>query len=200
MSSPSDQLLRSAEFRKAGYWSDDTFPAVIDRWADQDPRHPYLSDGTSALTYGQFREQAWNLAANLAGRGIRRGDRVAVQLPNWNEFFLVYAACARLGAVVIPVVTVYRAGEVSFIVANSGAAAFITCGEFRGFDHAAMAAEITASAPHPVAQIVVRADPPPGALALAGLPPAQPSPPLWSPRPRPASADAGWSVPTAPAR
>jgi acyl-CoA synthetase (AMP-forming)/AMP-acid ligase II len=169
MSSSSDQLLRSAEYRQAGYWGDDTFPVVIDRWADDDPQRPYLSDGTSALSYGQFREQAWNLAAGLARCGIGRGDRVAVQLPNWNEFFLVYAACARLGVVVVPIATVYRAGEVGFIVANSGAVALITCGEFRGFGHAAMAAEIIAAAPHPVTQIVVRADPPDGALPLAGL-------------------------------
>ena len=42
----------------------------------------------------------------------------------------------------IPITTVYRAAEVKFIVANSGAVALISCGEFRGFDHAAMAAEM----------------------------------------------------------
>jgi acyl-CoA synthetase (AMP-forming)/AMP-acid ligase II len=71
--------------------------------------------------------------------------------------------------VVIPIVTVYRAGEVGFIVANSGAVALVTCGEFRGFDHAAMAAGIVAAAPHDVTQIVVRAEPPTGALALTSL-------------------------------
>jgi acyl-CoA synthetase (AMP-forming)/AMP-acid ligase II len=169
MSATSDQLLRSAEYHQAGYWARDTFPEVMDRWADDDPRRPYLSDGSSTLTYGQFRDQAWDLAASLAGLSLGPGDRVAVQLPNWNEFFLVYAACARLGVIVIPVVTVYRAGEVGFIVANSGAAALITCGEFRGFDHAAMAAGIVAAADHPVTQVVVRADPPDGALALTSL-------------------------------
>ena len=169
MRTASDQLLRSAEYRDAGYWDDDTFPGIVDRWADDDPQRPYLSDGTSTLSYGQFRDQAWTLAASLAGQGIGRGDRVAVQLPNWNEFFLVYAACARLGAVVIPIAPVYRAGEVGFIVADSGAAAVITCGEFRGFDHTAMAAEIVAACGHPVTQIVVGADPPRGALTLDSL-------------------------------
>jgi non-ribosomal peptide synthetase component E (peptide arylation enzyme) len=104
MSATSDQLLRSAEYHQAGYWARDTFPEVMDRWADDDPRRPYLSDGSSTLTYGQFRDQAWDLAASLAGLSLGPGDRVAVQLPNWNEFFLVYAACARLGVIVIPVV------------------------------------------------------------------------------------------------
>src|SRR3984957_20640159 len=169
MRTASDQLLRSAEYRDAGYWDDDTFPGIVDRWADDDPRRPYLSDGTSTLSYGQFRDQAWTLAASLAGQGIGRGDRVAVQLPNWSEFFLVYAACARLGAVVIPIAPVYRAGEVGFIVADSGAAAVVTCGGFRGFDHTAMAAEIVAACGHSVTQIVVGADPPRGALTLDSL-------------------------------
>lgn len=169
MSTASDQLSRSAEFHAAGYWGDDTFPTLIERWADDDPRRPYLSDGTSALTYGQFRDAAWTLAGQLSGLGLTSGDRVAVQLPNWNEFFLVYAACARLGVIMIPITTVYRAAEVKFIVANSGSAALISCGEFRGFDHAAMAAEIAGSADHRVRQIVVRSAPPAGALALADL-------------------------------
>jgi acyl-coenzyme A synthetase/AMP-(fatty) acid ligase len=147
---------------RPGNWS-------ADRWADDDPRRPYLSDGTSTLSYVQFRDQAWTVAASLAGQGIGHGDRLAVQLPNWNEFFLVYAACARLGAVVIPIAPVYRAGEVGFIVANSGVAALITCGEFRGFDHTAMAAEIVAACGHRLTQIVVRADPPSGALTLDSL-------------------------------
>ena len=166
---PTDQLLRSIEFRDAGYWGDDTLPAVIDHWADADPAHPYLSDGTSALTYGQFRARAWTLAANLAGHGVRPGDRVAVQLPNWNEYFLLYAACARLGAIMIPVITVYRKDEVGFIVENSGAAALVTCGQFRGFDHAAMAAGVVAASSHRVVHIVVRGTPPKGALALDDL-------------------------------
>jgi cyclohexanecarboxylate-CoA ligase/acyl-CoA synthetase len=165
----SDQLLRSAEYRAAGYWGEETLPVIVDRWADDDPSRPYLSDGTGALTYGEFRVQAWALAAALSARGIRPGDRIAVQLPNWNEFFLVYAACARLGVVMIPVVVVYRGSEVGFIVENSGASALVTCGEFRGFDHAAMAAEITGAMERPPLRIVVRGKPDAGAVALEDL-------------------------------
>jgi acyl-coenzyme A synthetase/AMP-(fatty) acid ligase len=169
MNSISDQLRRSSEFRAAGHWGDDTLVTLIDRWADADPGHPYLSDGVGELTYGAFRAQAWNLAAALAERGVKPGDRVAVQLPNWNEFFLIYAACARLGAVMIPIVVVYRAGEVGFIVENSGAVALITCGEFRRFDHAAMAREVAASSSSLLLRVVVRGEPTDGALSFADL-------------------------------
>ncbi len=165
----SDQMLRSAEYRAAGYWDDETLPGIVDRWADDDPDRPYLSDGVGAYTYGEFRARAWAVAAALTARGVRPGDRIAVQLPNWNEFFLVYAACARLGVVMIPVVVVYRGSEVGFIVENSGAVALVTCGEFRGFDHAAMAAEIGASLDRPLLRIVVRGRPDAGAVALDDL-------------------------------
>jgi non-ribosomal peptide synthetase component E (peptide arylation enzyme) len=67
----SDQLRRSSEFRAAGHWGDDTLVTLIDRWADADPGHPYLSDGVGELTYGEFRAQAWNLAAAPAERGVK---------------------------------------------------------------------------------------------------------------------------------
>jgi len=183
--STSDQLGRSAEYRAAGYWGDDTLTTVIDRWADDDPGRPYVSDGTEKLTYGEFRAKAWNLAAALAEHGVKPGDRVAVQLPNWHEYLLIYAACARLGAIMIPIVAVYRANEVAFMVENSAAVALITCGEFRNFDHAAMAGEVAASAGSSLRfRVVVRGEPTDGALSLAellatdhdaGLLPARPS-------------------------
>jgi acyl-CoA synthetase (AMP-forming)/AMP-acid ligase II len=169
MSTTASQHLRSDEFRAAGYWGDGTFPSVIGTWADTDPDHPYISDGDGDLTYGQFRTQAWNLAAALTELGVSPGDRVAVQLPNWREYFLIYAACARLSAVMIPVVAIYRAAEVGFIVKDADAVGLITCGEFRGFDHAAMAGEIAAAAGRLLFRVVVRGEPADGALSFEEL-------------------------------
>ncbi len=169
MNATTEQLGRSVEFRAAGYWGDDTFVTMIDKWADVDPNHLYVSDGTGELTYGEFREKAWNLAAALAELGVKPGDRVAVQLPNWNEYFLIYAACARLDTVMIPIVVVYRAGEVGFIVQNADAVGLITCGEFRGFNHAAMAGEIAETADSLLFRVVVRGEPTNGALSLDKL-------------------------------
>jgi acyl-CoA synthetase (AMP-forming)/AMP-acid ligase II len=164
-----DPRARSAAYRAAGFWDDRTLVDVVDHWADLDPEHPYLRDGDACLSYGEFRERAWRLAGALAARGVRPGDRVAVQLPNWHEFFLVYAACARLGVITIPVVVIYRGSEVGFIVENSGAVALVTCGEFRGFDHAAMAREVAGSVTHDVLRVVVRGDADAGAVTLSDL-------------------------------
>ena len=90
------------------------------------------------------------LAAALDGLGAKPGERIAVQLPNWNEFFLVYAACARLGGG-DPRSRRCTGPRSGFIVEPTPApSAVITCGEFRGFDHTAMAARSSRPAVHPV--------------------------------------------------
>jgi cyclohexanecarboxylate-CoA ligase/acyl-CoA synthetase len=163
------QLAQGAHYRQQGWWDDSTLPGFVDQWADQDPAHPYLSDGHSTYTYGEFRDAAWNLAVGLQQLGAGPGDRVAVQLPNWNEYFLVYAACARLGVVMIPVVPVYREGEVGFIVSNADAVGLVTTGEFRGFDAPAMAASIAETTPSLKFRIVVRGEANEGAHTLDQL-------------------------------
>lgn len=164
-----DQLSRAAEYRVQGYWDDGFLTDYLDRWAEEDPDHPYLSDGTSRLTYGEFRNLARSLAVSLQGLGVGPGDRVAVQLPNWNEYFLVYAACARLGAVMIPVVGVYRESEVRYIVESSDAVGLVTPGKFRGFDHAAMAANVARAVSTLRFRVVVRGEATAGAMALDDL-------------------------------
>ncbi|MCW2813077.1 MAG: o-succinylbenzoate--CoA ligase [Nocardioides sp.] len=164
-----DQLSRAADYRARGYWDDGFLTDYVDRWAEEDPDHPYLSDGTSRLSYGEFRQQARSLAASLRGLGVRPGDRVAVQLPNWNEYFLVYAACSSLAAVMIPVVGVYRESEVRYIVESSGAVGLVTPGAFRGFDHAAMAADVGRAVPSLAFRVVVRGEATQGAVSFADL-------------------------------
>lgn len=169
MTTTFNQFDRAAEFHAAGYWGSDTFSTYIERWADADPGHPYVSDGAHQYTYGEFRSRAVRLSAALAELGIEVGDRVAVQLPNWSEYLLTYAACSRLGAIMIPIVPVYRASEVGFIIENSGAVALVTCGVFRNFDHAAMAREISASNATLRHLIVVRGDAVDGAFSFDEL-------------------------------
>ena len=57
------------------------------------------------------------LAGGLRARGVRRGDAVAWQLPNWHESVLLYRACWRLGAAAVPVH--HAAGEADLVAALS---------------------------------------------------------------------------------
>ncbi len=134
-----------AGFRTAGYWRDETLSVSVDRLAGQD--RFLLTDGYGVLTGAQLREQAYRLAAALRWLGVEAGDRVQVQLPNWNEFVVVYVALARIGAVLVPTMPIYRHDEVLYVLRHSGAKVSVVAGEFRGFDYPDMIGEIRASAP-----------------------------------------------------
>ena len=114
-----------------------------------------LTDGYGALTATQLREQAYRLAAALRRLGVEAGDRVQVQLPNWNEFVVVYVALARIGAVLVPTMPIYRHDEVLYVLQHSGAKVSVVAGEFRGFDYPEMIAEICASARELGADLIV---------------------------------------------
>ncbi|MHA6758281.1 AMP-binding protein [Streptacidiphilus sp. PAMC 29251] len=149
---------RAADYLAAGHWQDKPLTAYLDEAAQTTPERLYVTDGVRSLTYAEFRGEAYRLAAGLRRLGVRPGDRVAVQLPNWAEFAVAYLALARIGAVLVPIMPIYRRNEVQFVLDNSGAVLAITSGVFRGFDHQAMYAELREVCPALRQVVVVRAD------------------------------------------
>jgi acyl-CoA synthetase (AMP-forming)/AMP-acid ligase II len=67
-------------------------------------------------TFGDVDAAARSLAASLRSRGVRPGDVVVFQLPNWVEAGITFWAAAYLGAVVVPIVHFYGAKEVGYIL------------------------------------------------------------------------------------
>jgi acyl-CoA synthetase (AMP-forming)/AMP-acid ligase II len=145
------------KFREQGWWQDGSAAALLDQWAQTRPTDRFVSDGTAELGYAEVRDRAYRLGARLLGLGVRRGDRVLVQLPNWAEFPVAYLAIARIGAVVVPVMMVYRQAEVRHVLHNSGAVAVITTGRFRSFDHAEMFRALRPECPALASLIIARA-------------------------------------------
>lgn len=131
----------------AGVWRRETLADAALALADSDPeRITHVADGrrhrVSALV-----TQARRLAAGLAARGLRTGDVVAFQLPNWHEAIVVDLACAMLGLVANPIVPIYRDAEVRLTLADCGARAIFVPESFRGFDHTAMMRRIAPALP-----------------------------------------------------
>ncbi|MFR9804992.1 AMP-binding protein [Pseudonocardia sp. RS010] len=153
-------------FRERGWWRDGSAAALLDHWAAETPTRRFVSDGTLELDYATVRRRAHGLGAALLRRGVRAGDRVAVQLPNWTEFVVGYLAIARIGAVLVPIMTVYRQTEVAHVLRNSGAVAAITTGEFRGHDHAAMFRSLRQEIPALETLVIARGSAGDGELAF----------------------------------
>jgi fatty-acyl-CoA synthase len=73
------------------------------------------------FTYAQFNKRVNQLVHSLIGIGVRKGDRVNVLLYNSNEMLEVLFACAKLGAIFVPINFRLSVEEIEYIVADSGA-------------------------------------------------------------------------------
>src|SRR3984893_12980310 len=114
----------------------------------------YSGDSRAALTYRDYDDQADRLARGLSELGVKRGDVVAVQLPNWWHFGPLIYAIERLGAVYTGVGVAYRARETRFILERTEARVAVIPASFRGFDHVGMMSELRPDLPR-LEQVVV---------------------------------------------
>jgi fatty-acyl-CoA synthase len=76
---------------------------LIDRNAAFAPAKPAIRFGDSTLTYTQLAGRIAQTARALKSQlGIGRGDRVAILAANHPDLLVLLYACARLGAVLVP--------------------------------------------------------------------------------------------------
>jgi long-chain acyl-CoA synthetase len=145
-------------------------PRYADRVALRQLDHT-TGEAGAEVTYGALARQAAALGAGLRARGIGRGDRVAVYLPNCVELVVAYYGIWRAGAVAVPVNPMSTARELAHQLADAGATTLITNAPL-----ASTAAPIAAARGM---QLVVAGDGerPAGALAFAELLATAPRPP-----------------------
>jgi acyl-coenzyme A synthetase/AMP-(fatty) acid ligase len=168
-------------FYASGVWRETTMLGELDIQVAQRPDKVFVTDATTSYTFVQLRDAALRLAAGLERLGIGPGDRVAVQIPNWTEFAVISVALSSLGAIMVPIMPIYRYDDVRFIIETAGIKAAFTAGEFRRFDHARMFLDLAAAGTPLQTTIVVRSDSVPDAalaygdvLASPGVQPARP--------------------------
>src|SRR3954447_21660609 len=90
-----------AQYYEAGFWTSETLYDGLSRQTEQRPDKPLLFDRTRSYSYADLRDQGLRLAVGLGRLGVRKGDRVAVQIPNWAEFALLVVAINRAGAIMV---------------------------------------------------------------------------------------------------
>jgi long-chain acyl-CoA synthetase len=95
-----------------------------------------------ALTFGELDELSRALAAWLQGRGLKRGARVAIMMPNVLQYPVAVAAVLRAGFIAVNVNPLYTARELEHQLKDSGAEAVIVLENFA----ATLAAAIAGSA------------------------------------------------------
>ncbi|NQU71699.1 MAG: acyl--CoA ligase [Rhodospirillales bacterium] len=91
-----------AEFHQQGHWRDETIYTIARRHADQSPDGYALRDQARRLTWRELIEAADAFAADMAGRGLVHGQRVAFWMPDRMESVVALLACSRNGLVCCP--------------------------------------------------------------------------------------------------
>src|SRR4051812_4068202 len=87
--------------------------------AVQDPGRVAIEADDGAVTYGDLLARTGRVANLLAARGVRPGDRVAVQVEKSVEALVVYLATVRAGAVYLPLNTAYTPAELDYFIGDA---------------------------------------------------------------------------------
>lgn len=124
-----------------------TYPAVpvhefLDEAADKHPDRTAIVFGAVAhklpgqplldgkVTYRELREAANRFANGLLQLGVKKGDRVAIYLPNSPQFVIAYYGTLKAGAIIAPVNPIYTPRELEFILKDSGAETIVALSQF----------------------------------------------------------------------
>jgi long-chain acyl-CoA synthetase len=94
------------------------------------PDHPLCHISDLTFSYAQVDEISGRVAGALLGSGLRRGDKVAVQLPNLPQFLFTYFAILKAGLVMVPLNPLLKASEIAYQLRDSQSRMLIT---FEGF-------------------------------------------------------------------
>ncbi|HEX5454060.1 MAG TPA: long-chain fatty acid--CoA ligase, partial [Stellaceae bacterium] len=112
------------EHYRQGLWREDTLFSLLARHARQRPQDFAVRDGAARLTWGALLRLVEAVAADLHAAGLKRGERVAVWLPNRVEAIAVFLACSRQGYVCNPSLhRNFTLAEIAGLLARTRAAA-----------------------------------------------------------------------------
>ncbi|WP_431773966.1 (2,3-dihydroxybenzoyl)adenylate synthase [Streptomyces cucumeris] len=136
-------------YRAAGHWRGETFGRMLRDRATAHPGRTAIVDPATdrRWSYGELDDRADRLAAGLVARGIAKGDRVVVQLPNIAEFFEVVFALFRIGALPVFALPAHRETEIRYFCEFTEATAYVIAGEHGGYDYRELAAAVRAKVP-----------------------------------------------------
>jgi len=139
---------RLAREAAAGYWPNRVLTDYLDDTVRSRPDDVALiayrveKRYETLFTHAELSARVDRVAANLERLGIGKGDIVSFQLPNWWEFITLLLANMRVGAVSNPLMPIFRARELEFMIGSAQSKLLVVPRMFHHFDHRALARDI----------------------------------------------------------
>lgn len=109
--------------------------------------HTHSKERPSSFSLPIISRYAANFATHLRVAGVRSGDVVAIQLPAWGEWLIAAYGAMQVGAVILPITSIYGAKELDYILRDAEASLYIAPATWRGVDYRALIASL-ADFPH----------------------------------------------------
>ncbi len=144
--------------------------SLLSESAKRSPDAPAIRLGEVELTYGELDDRSARLATLLREKGVERGDRVGVMLPNVPEFPVAYYGVLRAGAIVVPMNVLLKQREIAFYLEDSGAKMLLAWHDFcdqAGNGAAEAGAELVEVEPTTFATALAENEPTAGLAATA---------------------------------
>lgn len=151
---------RRAAYVASGQWDARTLVGEFATHVARAPQDIAVVDqrGARRFTWAALDRDSNRFARRLTDAGIAAGDVVAVQLPNWYEAVVADLATFKIGAVLNPLLPVYRSRELVYNLSLARTRALVTPRDYRGFDFVAMVDSMRAQLPVALTHIAI-ADP-----------------------------------------
>jgi len=133
---------------KAGYWRNEAWFSFFDDAVRRTPQKEAivsfnsLHQTTARLTYTELDAVVDRLVSGMAELGIGPASMVSIQLPNWWQFVAVKLACARLGAIINPIMPTARQQDLRHALRLAGAQLLFVPKTFRNSNYETLIAEV----------------------------------------------------------
>ena len=175
---------RRALYQREGLWDGSTLWSRVKQHVERQPDRTVVihRGGSRRRSYAELARDAARIAAHLAANaGVRPGDVVSVQLPNWYEAAVVALAAQMQGLVINPTLPNYRRKELEYIFRIAQPKAIVTPAVWKDFDHRDLVEQTRRETGQPIWNLVVGDDAGAGGATWAeALEAADPNPSLPS--------------------
>ncbi|AKO93620.1 (2,3-dihydroxybenzoyl)adenylate synthase [Priestia filamentosa] len=128
-------------------WTNETFGSMLKDRAKTYGEKIAIKSNTKELSYRELDQKADELAAGFQKLGLKKGDKVVLQLPNEAEFFEVCFALFRLGVLPVFALPSHRYSEIQYFCEFAEAAAYIIYDKHGGYDYRKLAREVQKETP-----------------------------------------------------